>query len=291
MKALILAILILYASPIIGQRESDDLVSKALQFYIMDRNYDSALVYFQHPDFDSTYHRYLWRANIGDCYVKLGQLEEAKEVLLQCIKDTIEIPIRPLQRRCCHVFAELYLANSQPDSALFYLKLADKKWPYVRLCQNEAWVHRRALAYLFAKCHRGLGQLDSAISCLTPHAFSDPYQMFVGEISNEENEIVNYYFEILVERYDQKSLKQELKQGIDRMIYQEGVQKGIRGDLLDYQFYHEACFFEWFGDTVILHSSYSPIRPHKEKPQKRYSKELGVQELKQTLIYRKLMEN
>ncbi len=291
MKALIFAILILFASPIIGQKDSGDLVRKALQFYIMDQNYDSALVYFQHPSLDSRHGNYLWRWFIGDCHFKLGEIEEAKEVLLQCLNDSLELPIRPPQRKCCHVLADLYLADSQPDSAHYYLKLAEEKWPHVRIQHDGEWERKMALAYQFAKCYRGLGQLDSAISYLTPYAFKDPSLELLLFSQDSFPRMVDCYIEMLFERYGPKVVKTKLQQGIDSMIYQEGVQIGIRGDLLEYQFYHEVCYFEWLGDTVTLFSSYSPIRPNREKPQRRYSKELGVKELKQTLIYRKVMGN
>ena len=168
---------------------------------------------------DSSYRNAFIYSRMATCNEKLGKRDLQKEYLRLSImipaiaKRNVE---KGMKRFWTGKLADLWFDDKKYDSALYYYyKLKKSLSPYFGL---EDW-YWDSQFYRMAMSHEKLGQVDSAIKCLTPHVFKQAPTYDDEEYSG----IVRYYYKLLRKKYSGKQIKNEFEEAIKNLVYDTNI--------------------------------------------------------------------
>ena len=271
-----------------GQSEKK-LDDKAFDFYL-DKKYDSALIYYQkiakkkNRASDPYYLNQIW-----DCFFYLGRNEEAKENYLQSLKDTTE-PGRPFapQRGSCHNLADVYIRECKYDSALYFLRLAEEKWPHFRICSAGEFERLSALNHKFAICFDGMGQPDTSIKYLTQYAFSTIDRFRSGDDSVKYAALVNFYLGVLDKRYSANEIRGEFATAIKNFNYKKELDPEFKKKYPEENYYNVESYIIFFGNKVILREGTYEANSWGGEPVEEYSKQYIFKRFSESILFRLL---
>lgn len=103
--------------------------------------------------------------NVGFLHYKLEMNEESKAIFKQILSfevddreliggDIMSNPYANYKNRSCQILYEIYNKTEQYDSALYYFKLADTKYPYQSFCGNAHASNRVYKALVYADLYQ-----------------------------------------------------------------------------------------------------------------------------------------
>jgi tetratricopeptide (TPR) repeat protein len=288
MKEILTILLTLVTLVTFGQNGEKKLRNIACEHYL-DKDYDSALIYYQKliqkPKFSNDPY---YLKQIGDCYSHLNLPSKAKENYLKCVQDASAGLLSP-KRDCSLQLAEVYISEIKYDSALYYIQLAEKQWPHLRICSAGEFERETQINYKFAICFNGTGQLDSAIKYITPYAFSasDRLEPFVD--STEYKKIVDFYLTLLGKNNSDQEIKNEFHRAVDNLTYIKELDKESKEKYPEDNWYNVNCYLDIFGERITLVDGGYEATSWGGEPVKAYSKESLIETLKESVAFREIM--
>lgn len=221
--------------------------------------------------------------NIGYISTEMKDYKKAKEVFQTILKssfnekeplggDIMADPYTNYKHRASEFLAEIYFDEKDYRKALNYVSLADTVYPYLHFCGNEMADEQNRKAVMYAKCYEGIGLIDSAIYCLIPYVFDN------GLADNYE--VIENAKRLLLKRYDQKTIQEELKKsinGIHVIKHENSANKDneeeknkdyginlfgreiILTDLYFYAFYHDSPTMDTYKDKIRKSTFYKEL--------------------------------
>ncbi len=146
----------------------------------------------------------------------------------------------------CHKLYAIYMKEGNCSKALEYLKLADKCYRVRRICSMGSFHDALRLNYEYAVCYDSLGQIDSAITRLTPYMFFIPQRYEAKQYTP----IFDYYLKTLYRRYSKKNLCEALEQAIDTLQHECTTDNDQLDDSTNMIFFNIDCSFNFLGCKV-----------------------------------------
>lgn len=282
MKISIILFSLFYSITTFGQITKS--VEKIAFDYYIEQNFDSAIVYYQRvlKTDSSSYHLGM----LGSCYMKLKRFDMAKVAFNKCLLNTtVEYasPFSVPKRSCCHQLSTIYFEEENFEKALFYLKLAEQKYPHFRICSNGEFERKMELNYKFAQCFKGLNQIDSAISYLTPFMFSSVERPIAKEVQG-------FYLDLITQKYSKSKLKYLLTEAIENLHYDKSLDTSMNRYSSEYIWYNIDCSFEFLGSTVILYDGGYESKSWGGEPVYTFTKAYYLDYLSTTEVYQKLIK-
>jgi tetratricopeptide (TPR) repeat protein len=261
------------------------LEENAIQSYV-DKDYLSAEKYYKQllEVSDKNKEQYYLK-QIENCEegIKQNKLTK-KEIRLTILKQSqldekFGADLSNLSRRCYLKLADIYISEKKYDTALINLKIAESKYPLFSICNAGRFEEKYLLNYQFAQCYAGLGQLDSAISVLTPNMFVKQKDVYIDSLEYET--INKFYLKIITKKYSKAELKTKLNKAINEVVYIKQKNKEF-DDLTDIQ-----CYFLFLNCRIDLFKSSIDVSSWHESIIF-LSKEYLCKDAKETETYKKI---
>ncbi len=155
---------------------------------------------------------------LGDTYLKMDSLTQAKEILEQLMKLETDAS---MQEQCRTELADLYFKEKDYRKAIYYYAMHDGAWSHAHFDDVNQFEVNYYRAIALSKCYEGLNFKDSAIVVLTPYVFSSYRQLgylfkWVREPVNikdslKHDSVCMRYLTLLKQRYSNSNIKNELK--------------------------------------------------------------------------------
>jgi len=282
---ILITILSLSAFAQIGEKKLDD---QAFDFYL-DKKYDSALIYYQKITKKKNRASDPYYLNqIGDCFFYLGKYEQAKKHYLQSLKDTSEAGPYAPQRGSCHNLADVYISENKYDSALYFLRLAEDKWPHLRICSAGEFERLSVLNHKFAICFNGISQPDTAIKYLTQYAFYTTDWYGSNHDSLKYLELVNFYLGVLGKRYSANEIKGEFNTAVKNFYYKKELDLEFKKKYPKENYYRVESYIIFFGNKVILRDGMYEANSWGGEPVAEYSKQYLFKEFSESTLVKLL---
>lgn len=229
MKSLKLFIfLLVFSSPGFGQKKfnalMESLFEKANELY-EDSSYDQAVQVYEKiinlADPGSTESGKAM-FNSGYVYLLQGKIKQAKKTFLDILDEDLNEmdrggrgsglmgePYALYKHNSCEALADMELNAGNFESALEYIELFDKVYPYHHFCGNEWAAYDIFKADMYAKTYCGLKDTTEALQKLLPNIFNS------GLASNEA--LVKYTISILLQQYERSFLINSFKDAVANM--------------------------------------------------------------------------
>ena len=186
-----------------------------------------------------------WCLNyMGDIENKRGNLKEA-ESNYKAILTTYKDDNYYLQYRAHLKIADVYIKRKDFEGALTYLRRSEE-FKYRHGCGTGKYEQEYELCYKYAICFKELNKLDSALKKLSRFMFKDEI-LLTGRNANMERN--RFYYSLLVKKYGDCAVKDELLKAISNFNY------SIRPDTSwshDPKMKKVTCSLSFFGQTIPI---------------------------------------
>ena len=288
MKHILIILTILLAQDSKGQFSEDALSSKAFDLFINEK-YDSATVIYKSIiKLDSIDRPAYYYSQIGKCYQEMNKNDSAKSFYKRCLSFPLSSNfLASPQRKSCLGISELFISEHKYELAIEYLRLAEKEYPFRKICNAGEFERNLILKVEFAKCYEGLNKIDSAISFLTPYMFQPAEDLTIDSL--EYINYLDYYFKLLSLKYNKCELKKILNQSLSNIYYKKELDTSIINTA---NAWHEIyCSINFLGAKVIISNVIYDNISWSEEAKKEY--ELGnlLIQFKKTPIYQLIIKN
>ncbi|MBX7155439.1 MAG: hypothetical protein U0Y96_03095 [Candidatus Kapaibacterium sp.] len=237
--------------------------------------------------------------NLGECYAKLGAEANAIRYFRYCIADSNKTKQHRIfsypERNACISLSEIYYNNHNYDSALYYLRLAERQFKYRTIFGGEGSLEDTvSILVKFAKNFEQLNQLDSAIMYLAPVAFKYMNYIAKGFIGNDTqfDSIPRYYISLLRKRYSKAELKTMMATSLGNLRYEITEDTTFKSKYRDEKRMCIYCSLDFAGTRVVLDDySYSyNYKKQKGRVPELLAKKHFLEEVQSTSVYKAIME-
>jgi tetratricopeptide (TPR) repeat protein len=162
---------------ILSQNKVEVLFIKAEEYY-NNQQLDSALNVYKEITVKYPKHKLYPRAfyNVGYTAWQLDKYDLAIEVFKKILRSNFDDnekgpgeglmsePYAIYKHRSCIILYEIYFARLEYSTALKYLRMADKQYPYQHFCGNEYAANDIYMANQFSKLYDAMGQIDYGLA-------------------------------------------------------------------------------------------------------------------------------
>ncbi len=277
------ALLPLFSS---GQMYKDSTGKKAFDLF-SDRKYDSALHYFD----------LVYRSNDSLRTIALfmmAQIEfwtkryDAAEPKYKTILNIAGKNDSYMQYESRLNLAEIEISRKQFSTALLHLRDSKKYKGASGYPLQEYDVQ-----YKYSRCFDGIGQIDSAINCISMFMFRMKKYLFYNAENESERSL--HYYNLLVKKYGACFVKEELISALDNLHYSNVIDssgsQNSSGLLKAFNFplsIRIESYFPFLGNRIWLAKSSWAFQPG-NAPES-YSREYYINAVKETHLYKLIMQ-
>lgn len=271
-----------------GQDGAEKLSDKAFNYYLYDKDIDSALYYYKllqqtYPDFRPSYINNV----IGSCHFKKGEKEIAKSYFLLSLKKPDSLDIFP--ERTCIYIGDMFLEAKDYNSALAYYDSSTSYYrtKSLRMSRHSFKEGNIQTIYKKAICFDKLNRLDTAINIMTPHIFINFDDYIID--SAEAPTIVDFYITLLKKKYSTKHIRQEFKTAMNRLIYKRENDSSLLHLNPEWKSIRIDCYFIFLGKKVdITHYGGVGVKDFNEETPIGWRKKDILKDFYKALAYQKL---